>query len=203
VVAHGAPHELPAVNGARCSRSGPAVIVSGRRSGWTSGSTRSHSSRWTRFSIRSRSSNTTRDYGECPPGSVPAGHSRASADDANVEGFLAVTAVAHLVRHAGAVVERLEALVDDHREVDEQILGAAIGGDEAIPAAGVEELDRTVAVGGARRAGHRNNRAAGLALVVAAGRTLGARCSLRTILRIAALGLRRCDAGDLHRCDQR
>ncbi len=55
-------HDDPVSNGWRWPRSGPASMVSGRRSTWTSGRTRSHSSRWMRFSTRSRSLCTQRPY---------------------------------------------------------------------------------------------------------------------------------------------
>ena len=101
------PTSYPASNGSRWSRSGPASMVSGRRSGWTSGRTRSHSSRWMRFSI------------EVPivvhdptllPMSFGATCARRNSstvtvisrtDDADVEGFLTVAAVADLVSRRG------------------------------------------------------------------------------------------------------
>ena len=56
VVPHGGPQRSPTANGARSSSDGPASTVSGRRCGWTSGSTRSASSRVIRSSTSSRSS---------------------------------------------------------------------------------------------------------------------------------------------------
>src|SRR5215216_1640038 len=56
IVPHGGPHRRPTVNGASRSRVGPASTSSARRSGWTSGSTRSTSSLVIRASTSSRSS---------------------------------------------------------------------------------------------------------------------------------------------------
>ena len=59
VVPHGGPQRSPTANGARWSRLGPASTTRGTRSGCTSGSTRSVSSRVMRSSSSSRSSCTT------------------------------------------------------------------------------------------------------------------------------------------------
>ena len=56
VVPHGGPHRAPTANGATSSSDGPASTSSGTRAGWTSGRTRSVSSRLIRSSTSSRSS---------------------------------------------------------------------------------------------------------------------------------------------------
>ena len=67
VVPHGGPQRCPTANGARSSGVGPASTTRGTRSGCTSGSTRSVSSRVMRSSSSSRSSCTTDIVTSRPP----------------------------------------------------------------------------------------------------------------------------------------
>ena len=68
-------------------------------------------------------------------------------DDADVERFLTVAALANTEVDASTVVEGLEPVVDDDGEVDEEVLGAIVGGDESVATTRVEELDRALGVG--------------------------------------------------------
>src|SRR5579871_765017 len=88
-------------------------------------------------------SSSSHSFGRTAEGREPTGPRPAHglADDAHVGGLGALVTLLGLVLHLRALVQAAVARALDGAEVDEQVLTAFIGGDEAVPLVGVEPLD--------------------------------------------------------------